>query len=149
MKNELLRHCIATIAYRFSKAVKNQHESFGEFHLEQGTRSTNEIINHMYEVLHATRVSMETEQFARPEIEKLNFNGEVERFQKELSLLDGALSEKELPMNYSKRLMQGPISDLFTDIGQLSMMSRLNGTPKDWEDFSSASIETGKFTTGQ
>jgi hypothetical protein len=49
----------------------------------------------------------------------------------------------ELTVNYSKRLLQGPFSDILTHIGQVSMLQRLNGKPIDGEDFSAASIKTG------
>ena len=120
--------------------VKDQEESFGEFSLGSGTRTTSEIINHMYDVLHATRVFIEEERFIKERPDVLSFSEEVKRFSGEFELIDKALSGNELPVPYAKRLIQGPISDVFTHIGQLSMMSRMNGKPKDWEDFSAAQI---------
>lgn len=45
-------------------------------------------------------------------------------------------------MNYSKRLLQGPLSDISAHIGQISMLSRLNNNPIEWEDFFSAEINS-------
>ena len=56
---------------------------------------------------------------------------------------DTALDVNELPIDYAKRLLQGPFSDLLTHIGQLAMLQRLNGKPNSAEDFSAATIETG------
>ena len=47
-------------------------------------------------------------------------------------------------MKYSKILLQGPLSDILTHIGQISMLSRLNNNPIEWEDFSSSPIRTKK-----
>ena len=140
MKNEILRHSIATMVYRFEKVINNQEDSFGEFSLGSGSRTANEIINHMFEVLHATRVFIEEERFIKESAKAVNFSQEASRFKAECELIDRSLSQEELPIPYVKRLIQGPVSDIFTHIGQLSMMSRLNGKSIDAEDFSAADI---------
>ena len=142
MKNEYLRHTIATIDYRFQKSIKNAKDNFGDFNLGKGGRSTNEIINHMYFVLSSTTIFILEERTQKESPEKLNLNLEIDRFNAELKSLDKVLSENELSMNYSKRLLQGPLSDILTHIGQISMMSRLNNNPIEWEDFSSAEINS-------
>jgi hypothetical protein len=45
MTNELLRHTLATIGYRFQKAVTNSNENFGGFKIGKDTRTPNEIVN--------------------------------------------------------------------------------------------------------
>ena len=140
MKNELLRHTLATIAYRFYKSIKNANDNFGDFKLGKGSRTTNEIINHMYFVLRSTTVFILEERAIKEQPEKLKMNVEVDRFIAELKNLDKVLSENELNMNYSKRLLQGPLSDILSHIGQIAMMSRLNGNPIEGEDFSAAKI---------
>ncbi|MEE9430167.1 MAG: hypothetical protein V3V16_03945 [Melioribacteraceae bacterium] len=140
IKNEFLRHTIATIAYRFTKSIKNAENSFGDFSVGKGSRTPNEIINHMHFVLLATRIFIMEERRDREVPEKLNLNLEIERFNTELKSIDNVLAEKDLDINYSKRLLQGPFSDILTHIGQISMLSRLNDNPIEGEDFSSASI---------
>jgi hypothetical protein len=143
MKNEYLRHTLSTIAYRFQKAVKNAEMSFGDFTIGKGSRTPNEIINHMYQVLIATRNYILQKRLQKEIPKKLNLKLKIDRFNLELKNLDKVLSDKELEMNYSKKLLQGPLSDILTHIGQISMLSRLNGNPIKGEDFSSASIKTG------
>jgi len=143
MKNEYLKHTIASINYRFRKSVKDYNHNFGEFSLGKGSRSTNEIINHMYKVIRSTRIFIEKEKMEDKIPDKLNLKKEIERFNVELENLDKKLSDIELGMAYSKRLLQGPLSDLLTHIGQISMMQRLNDKPIKGEDFSSATIHTG------
>ncbi|TRX62581.1 hypothetical protein FNH22_00355 [Fulvivirga sp. M361] len=143
MNNEYLRHTLATINYRFQKSVRNAEDSFGGFSLGKGSRSTNEIIHHMYDVLSATRFFIEREQRKKGTPERLSLTLEIERFIAELKTLDKTLSDKELGIDYSKRLLQGPFSDILTHIGQISMLQRLNDGPIEREDFSSVDIKTG------
>jgi hypothetical protein len=143
MKNELLRHTISTIKYRFEKSVADSKENFGEFNLGKGSRNPIEIINHMYHLLYSTRIFLEEEKYNTKQPEKLTLTKEIERFKREMINTDKALDMNELPVSYSKRLLQGPFSDILTHIGQISMMQRLNDRPINAEDFSAASIETG------
>lgn len=143
MKNDYLRHTLSTIAYRFKKSVKNVNVEFGNFTAGKGSRTPNEIINHMYHVLSAARIYILEEQFEKEMPEKLNLKLEIDRFNLELRNIDNVLAEKELGINYSKRLLQGPFSDILTHIGQISMLRRLSNDPIEGEDFSSATIQKG------
>ncbi len=51
MTNEFLRYTLSTIAYRFKKAINNADDDFGDFCAGRESRTPNEIINHMYQVL--------------------------------------------------------------------------------------------------
>lgn len=143
MKNEYLRHTLSTIDYRFQKSVKYAANDFGDFTIGKGSRTPNEIINHMFQVLNGTRIYIQEERRVKEIPEQFNLKLEIDRFNMELKFLDEVLSEKELDMNYSKKLFQGPLSDILTHIGQLSMLSRLNNNPIEGEDFSAAQIQTG------
>lgn len=143
MTNEFLRHTIATIKYRFDKSVKDHTEDFGKFSLGKGSRSPIEILNHMYHVLLSTRIFLEEERFNDEQPEPLTLPQEIERFNRELVTIDKTLDVRELPINYAKRLLQGPLSDILTHIGQIAMLQRLNNQPIQGEDFSAATIETG------
>ena len=144
MKNEYLRHTLATIDYRFQKSVKYRNTDFGDFSLGKESRSPKEIINHMYFVLRSTTIYIEEEKTQTEEPDKFDLELEIDRFSLEIKNLDKVLAENELDMNYSKRLLQGPLSDILTHIGQISMLSRLNNKPIEWEDFSSSRIQTKK-----
>lgn len=140
MKNEYLRHTLATIKYRFQKSVKYRNAEFGDFTLGMGSRTTKEIINHMYAVLNGTTTFILEQRFSKEPPEKLNLEEEIDRFNSGIKDLDDVLSKDELDIHYSKRLLQGPLSDILTHIGQISMLSRLNNHPIEGEDFSSAPI---------
>ncbi|KAA3616849.1 MAG: hypothetical protein D8M58_17765 [Calditrichaeota bacterium] len=143
MKNEYLRHTISTINYRFQKATKNTDDKFGSFNLGKGSRSINEIINHLYHILLFTKAFIEKEKYVDEIPEKLSLTMEIERFKVELKRIDNILKTKGLKIEHAKRLLQGPFSDILTHIGQISMLQRLNDKPIEGEDFSSAPIQTG------
>jgi hypothetical protein len=142
MKNEYLRHTLATIDYRFQKSIKLRTPSFGDYTLGKGSRTPKEIINHMYAVLSSTSLFIEQERMHKEDPEMLPLEQEIERFNSEVKKLDMVLSKDELDINYSKKLLQGPLSDVLTHIGQIAMLSRLNGTPIKRENFSTSTIQT-------
>mgnify|MGYP000439004047 CR=1 FL=1 len=142
MKNEFLRHTLATIDYRFAKATVHFPTDFGTFSLGKGVRTPSEITYHMYQVLAATRIFLQKGKFEKIEAPSLDFAGERDRFRAELVETDKVLSEQVLSIGTAKRLIQGPISDLITHIGQISMMQRLTDNPIPGENFSRASIKT-------
>ncbi|MEZ5042008.1 MAG: hypothetical protein R2828_19080 [Saprospiraceae bacterium] len=143
MKNEYLRHTVATIQYRFQQSIKEMEDAFGDFNLGKGSRSPKEIINHMYQVLHYTRFFIEGDRSKDEIPEKLSLTYEIERFNDELKALDRSLTHRALEMSYTKRLLQGPLADMLTHIGQLAMLQRMNGEPIEKEDFAAATIRTG------
>ena len=141
MENEFLRHTLATIKYRFEKSVKYRNDSFGNYSLGKGSRTPIEIINHMYTVLNWTTIFIQEERRSNEQAVQLSLDLEIERFTEEITRLDEVLSNQSLDMNFSKKLLQGPLSDILTHIGQISMLSRLNDQPIEGEDFSSSPIE--------
>lgn len=143
MKNKLLRHILSTIKYRFDKSIKGSHQAFSDFNLGKESRSPNEILHHMCDVIHSTRFFIEHESLPEEKLEKLSFENEIERFNTELGKVDQLLDKRNLDINYSKRLVQGPFSDLLTHIGQIAMLQRLVDNPIDGEDFSKSEIKTG------
>jgi hypothetical protein len=146
INNEYLRHTLSTIAYRFQKSVNKSNADFGDLSLGHGTRTPNEIINHMYQVLNATKAFIRKEDYINTNPEVLSLDQEIDRFNSGLLILDKVFSNKEIGVDISKRLLQGPLSDILTHIGQLSMMRRLNGSPIEKEDFSAAPIRTGTLS---
>lgn len=138
--NELLRHTVATIAYRFQKAVKNSGKDFGDFRIGKDARTPCEIINHMFELIKKTQtfITSYNFNFVVPSCDKLEV--EIERFDFALIELDMVLKKNEVDAETSKRLLQGPLLDVVTHIGQIAMLSGLNGNKIPKEDYSAANI---------
>jgi hypothetical protein len=49
-KREMLRHTLATVAYRRGKAVRNAPQGFAEFHGCDGMRAPGQILAHIGDV---------------------------------------------------------------------------------------------------
>jgi hypothetical protein len=143
MNNQFLRHLIATINYRFQKSIQNSSDNFGAFNLGKGSRSPVEIVNHMYQVLRSTRIFIKDEKLDHQSAPQLSWTGEINRFKVELAEVDKLLVHQEVNLAYTKKLIQGPLSDILTHVGQISMLQRLDDRPIAREDFSAASIKTG------
>ena len=74
---------------------------------------------------------------------------EQQRFFQSLQALDSFLAydgELKAPI---ERLMQGPVTDAFTHVGQLAMMRRLSGSPARGENFYVAAIQVGQVGADQ
>lgn len=144
--NAYLRHTLATIAYRFQKSIQTANEDFGTFNLGKGSRTPIEIIRHIYDVVNAARIFIQTEKSPKGKPKILTWKKEIDRFSKELLAMDIVLTKQELKEEYSKKILQGPFSDILTHIGQISILSRLSGNPITGEDFSAAAIEPGTLS---
>ena len=137
------RHLLATIAYRFQKSIHDAPTDFDSFQAGNGVRTPNEIVNHMSSVLYfAKNVLIENAERKKPEI--LSWGKEIERFHALLQDLDDLFVRMELTTLTYNRLIQGPLTDVLTHIGQIAMLRRLQGTPIKGENFSIADIQTGK-----
>ena len=140
MKNELLRHTVATIRYRFLKSIENRNEDYGFSSLGHGSRTPLEIIDHM---IHVIRFAiLQTEKM---DYKELSFEKDIEhsavQFEQVLSDIDNVFSEHEIDLSLSKKLLQGPLADVLTHIGQLSMLSRIFADPVKGENYFVAKIE--------
>lgn len=74
---------------------------------------------------------------------------EKQRFFQSLGALDAFLDsggELKAPI---ERLMQGPVTDALTHVGQLAMLRRLSGSPTRGENFYLAAIAAGQVGADQ
>lgn len=126
-KNEILSHSIKAIAYRFSKAIAGSKDNFGEFRISTRTRNVNEIVNHMYDLVLKIKIKIKEGHFNCPPPEPLNFEGENLRFITGLLELGMIIKAAEIDIVTEKRLLQGPVLDMATHIGQISLLNGLNG----------------------
>ncbi|MGA8526446.1 MAG: hypothetical protein WB629_10215 [Candidatus Sulfotelmatobacter sp.] len=50
-KRELLRHTLATLAYRGAKVLRNVPEGIAVFHVDEGVRAPGQILAHMGDLM--------------------------------------------------------------------------------------------------
>jgi hypothetical protein len=135
----LLRHFVATLAYRTQKALRDAPPEFASFRAAPASRTPHELVRHMSGVLRYALGHL-TEPRAR--LETLpEFGAEVARFHEILSAIASRLAETpDLPMSLAEHLLQGPLADAMTHAGQLAMLRRLAGSPVPPENFFDASV---------
>ena len=140
-KRQWLRHFLATLAYRARKAIGGTSESFGSFDAGYGVRRPIEIISHMSAVLtHAQ--SFFAPSKVPPGLTG-TWQGEVERFFTVLSDLDKSFELAELKGRTEEQMLQGPLADAMTHVGQLAILRRIASLPIPKEDFDEADIRIG------
>ena len=147
-KREMLRHTVATLAYRGAKAVRGAPDSFASFHASETTRTPAQILAHVGDLLDwALSIAIGAEAWNNSQ--PLPWNQEVARFHQALESFDNYLaSDAELSAN-CERLFQGPIADALTHVGQLTMLRRLSGDPIKGENYSRAKVESGRVGAEQ
>ncbi len=138
----LLRHTLATVAYRGAKAVNGAPPEFAGFAAGETTRTPIRILAHMGD-LYDWALSMARGQTAWRDSTPLSWNDEVARFFAALAAFDAYLAS-DAPLGAPiERLFQGPVADSLTHIGQIAMLRRLAGSPVRAENYAKARIRTG------
>jgi hypothetical protein len=147
-KREMLRHTLATVAYRGGKALRGAPPGFAEYRAAEGTRCPIEILAHICDLMDWALSIVEGQQKWH-DTRAAVWDGEVERFFTAMKALDEKLaSDAPLPADPEK-LFQGPIADALTHIGQLCMLRRLAGSPVSGENYFVAEIQAGRVGPAQ
>ena len=147
-KRELLRHTVATLAYRGAKAARDAPDSFASYQSAETTRTPVQILAHIGDLLDwALSMAKGTETWHNAEPRP--WVREVERFHASLARFDDFLaSDAELACT-CERLFQGAIADSLTHVGQLTILRRLANAPIRGENYSVAQIEAGRVGAEQ
>ena len=147
-KREMLRHTVATLAYRGAKAVRGAPASFASFKASPSTRTPGQILAHIGDLLDwalSIGKGKETWHNAKPK----PWKQEVKRFHTALARFDRYLAGKGELSATCERMFQGPIADALTHVGQIAMLRRMAGEPIKGENYSRAKIEAGKVGAKQ
>jgi hypothetical protein len=142
-KLALLRHTVATLAYRGGKALRGSPPGFATFRPAPSSRTPLEILAHLGDLLAwaASQAKGKPEWHAAA---PLAWDQEVARFFDGLAALDGHLASGVVLGLPAEQLFQGPIADAFTHVGQLAMLRRIAGAPLRGENFVRADIVAGR-----
>jgi len=142
-KTGLLRHTLATLAYRGGKALRGAPAEFTEFRTGQTTRTPAQILAHLGDLLDWA-LSLAQGKEAWHDSPPLTWEQGTARFFAALEALDQRL-DSEAPLACSvEGLFQGPIADSLTHIGQIAMLRRLAGCPVRGENYFRAEITVGR-----
>jgi hypothetical protein len=147
-KRELLRHTLATLAYRGGKAVRHAPEGFAVFHVDEGVRAPGQILAHMGDLMDWA-LSMAVGKQAWSNSQPLAWEKEVDRFFTALKKFDDFLASSEPVQAPMEKLFQGPIADALAHVGQIAILRRLAGEPVKAENYYVAEIAVGRVGADQ
>jgi len=140
---ELLRHSLATVAYRGGKALRGSPDHFGSFHIGDKTRTPAQILAHMGDLFDWALTIAQGQQ-AWHDSTPLPWNSEIERFFAAVKKFDDYLASGEPLHGSAEGLFQGPVADALNHIGQIAMLRRLDGSPILGENYFKADIAAGR-----
>lgn len=133
---DTLRHVLVTLGDRFEHAVAGVPEAFGDFDVGNDTRRPIEIVRHLRGLLRFTAALW---RGTDPEaLEPEAWDDELAAFRTELRELDALLRAMPAPAGATPtaKILQGPLLDALTHVGQLLTLRRLAGAPAERRRYS-------------
>ena len=147
-KRALLRHAVATVAYRGGKAVRGAPASFATFSPDGSPRTPAKILAHIGD-LYDWALTQAKGAEAWNDSAPLAWDREVERFHAALKRFDDYLASDAPLAATAEKIFQGAIADSLAHVGQLAMLRRLAGANMKSENYSRAEIVTGRVGADQ
>ena len=154
-KNELVRHMLACLVYRTTKTIHDAPSNYPSTSIGNGVRTPEKILGHINSLIqlsnrfwsHEKPVSMATR---RKESGLKGWELEVDLFYKMVAEFDETLKANVSPRKHSpEKILQGPLLDAFTHVGQLAMLRRMAGSPIPGESFWMADVKAGQIGPDQ
>jgi len=147
-KRDLLRHALATVAYRGGKAIRNAPLGFSKFHAHEGVRPPGQILAHIGDLMDwALSIAVGKREWH--DSKPLAWDKEMERFFATLKKLDDYLASGAPVHASPEKLLQGAIADALTHVGQIAMLRRMAGQPVKGESYYDAEIISGRVGAEQ
>ena len=143
LKREVLRHMVATVAYRGGLAVVDASENFTAFRAHETTRTPGEILAHIGDLLEGSLYLVKGEMVYLTSA-PLPWKEEITRFFSAVKALDAYLASDAPLACPVEKLVQGPIGDALTHVGQIVMLRRMAGHPIRNGGYFTAEIVAGE-----
>lgn len=145
---QLLVHFLGALAYRTQKALRDAPAAYAGFRASPTSRTPHELLWHMTGLIGYARTFFHGGDFAPPAVATLE--AEVARFHAQLGALADDLADGSLACALSdEQLLQGPLADAMTHVGQLAFLRRLVGDPVPSENFIHATITADRLGPDQ
>jgi hypothetical protein len=142
LKREVLRHMVATVSYRGGIAIRDAPESFATFRAHETTRTPEEILAHIGDLLEGSLHLLQGEMIFLTS-SPLPWKDEISRFFSAVKALDSYLATEAPLACPVEKLVQGPIGDALTHVGQIVMLRRMAGSPIHPAPYFTAEIVAG------
>jgi hypothetical protein len=144
----VLRQLSATLAYRAAKVLRDVPADFPHYTCGVSTRQPVQIVAHLADLM-AWGVTIADGNIKWHASGSDDWDHEVARFFDGLALLDAALAAERPFTGSVDKLIQGPLADALTHVGQLAMMRGMAGAPVRPESYARAKIEAGRVGRDQ
>ena len=145
---DLLRHSLATIAYRAGKIIRDAPQGYVDFCPGQNCRTPVQILTHIGD-LFDWALSMARGKEAWKDSTPRPWSEEADRFHAALRSFDDHLAGRAPLAVPAEKLFQGPVADALNHVGQIAMLRRLAGSPIRGENYYSAEITPGRVGADQ
>lgn len=144
----LLRHTLATLAYRGGKTIRGASPDFATFGASESSQTPAKILAHMGDLMDWA-LSMAEGSHQWNDSKSLPWDQEGERFFSALKKFDDFLASDSSLQAPAEKLFQGPIADALTHVGQLALLRRMADCPIKGENYYAAEITTGRVGADQ
>lgn len=148
-RRAMLVHFLAAIAYRAQKALRGCGPEFGSFNPGHSVRTPAQLVMHITSVLGYARTFLIGGSYWPEPLPTLN--DEIERMHEMIESLANDIRCGAPFLNglTEQRLLQGPLADAMTHVGQLAMLRRLADDPVPPENFIVANIDADRLGKDQ
>ena len=143
-----LRQMAATLAYRAAKVLRDVPPEFAHKAFGDATRQPVRIVAHMGDLM-SWGVSMASGGKEWKPAGGDDWGIEVGRFFSGLAALDAALAADGEFKGSIEKIIQGPLADALTHVGQLAMLRGMAGAPVRPESYARAVITAGRVGLDQ
>jgi hypothetical protein len=144
LKREVLRHMVATVAYRGGLAVTDAPEGFATFRAHESVRTPGELLAHLGDLLEGS-LHLVKGNLVHLSSAPLPWDEEITRFFSAVKELDRYLASEAPLACPVEKLVQGPMGDALTHVGQIVMLRRMSGSPIRSAAYFTAEIVPGEI----
>ncbi|MEQ1856391.1 MAG: SRPBCC family protein [Longimicrobiales bacterium] len=139
---DMLRHTVATLAYRAEKVLRDVPDSYPQFRASPSTRTPFQILVHLGDLMEwAERMARGERRWQH--VASKDWAEARSRFFRGLAALDAALSTGPTESMSEEAIFQGPVADALTHVGQLALLRGMAGAPVRPESYARADIHSG------
>jgi hypothetical protein len=140
---DMVRHLAATLAYRAGKVLRDVPARFATMSVGKAARTPVQIVAHMADLM-TWAVGLAQGEYVWKAEGGDDWDTEVGRFFDRLRALDRELQARDLTPDALEKLIQGPLADALTHVGQLAMLRGISGAAVRPESYARAEIVVGR-----
>jgi hypothetical protein len=147
-KRQMLRHTLATLAYRGGKTLRGAPEGFFAYRASETTRTPGQALAHIGDLLDwALSIARGKQEWQNSQPRSWELDSQ--RFFAALAAFDAYLASGETLGAPVEKLFQGPIADALTHVGQIAILRRMANAPVRAENYFRAEIVAGRVGPDQ